>query len=313
MKLSEQTKLVLAASASAAAAGAFAALCLTVFEDMSDRRFLHRKQREKREAQAHDEMRQQIRQEASSELTLTSENGEKLKALYIKPSSPSKTAVLLSHGHKSSSTGDIAIFVDFYRAKGYHVFLVDHRASGDSEGTFVSFGYFEERDIVKWTYKIKAIVGDDCNILLHGVSMGSAAVMMAAADPDLPSNVKMAVADCGYTSAYEQLRYVFREHHVIEEPAVSVVNEMTKKIVGYDLKDASPIDAVAHTSLPILFIHGDSDDYVPAYMVQQLYDACTSKVKDLVIIPGAGHVESYVKNRDLYEKKVNEFIEKTIK
>ena len=96
-------------------------------------------------------------------------------------------------------------------------------------------------------------------------------------------------------------------------PFMSIASKINKKISGYEFRDANPLEAVKNATVPMLFVHGSMDTFVPTEMVYRLYNACSSADKDLLVVEGAAHAESYPKNSALYESKVSEFIEKYIK
>lgn len=240
------------------------------------------------------------------EYTITNDDGNRLKGYLLKADEPSDVYVFGSHGYRCFAKREFRLFTKFWHDKGYNVFIVDHTASGESEGEYIGFGYFEKRDCLKWLSFLKENFGDDIKIILHGVSMGSATVMLMTGDDALPENVKFTVADCGYTSAYDEFKYCLKAYHIPKEPLFSVVDFLTKKKAGYDLRDTSALNAVKKAKAPILFVHGKDDDFVPTYMATELYDACTSK-KDLLLVDGAYHAQSYQTNSALYEEKLNEF------
>ena len=138
--------------------------------------------------------------------------------------------------------------------------------------------------------------------------MGSATVMLLCGT-ELPQNVKGAVADCGYTSVRDEFAYHLHKMHVPRFPVIETVDLWTKCFAGYRFVDVRPIDAVRRAKLPMLFIHGEADDFVPTEMVYDLYEACGSE-KYLLTVPGAGHSESYQKNSALYEDAFGAFLER---
>ena len=72
-------------------------------------------------------------------------------------------------------------------------------------------------------------------------------------------------------------------------------------------REVSATEAVAHTKLPILFIHGTGDQFVPCSMSQAAYDACTGE-KRLILVEGAGHGQSYLVDRPRVQAAVREFL-----
>ena len=127
--------------------------------------------------------------------------------------------------------------------------------------------------------------------------------MMMSGNPDLPKNVKFTVADCGYTSPWAEFDYQLKNAHVPTSPLLDGANFFNKHIAKYDFKKVDAVESVSHAQVPMLFIHGTKDDFVPTYMVHELYDACSTD-KDLLLVEGAGHAESYPTDSAAYEAKV---------
>ncbi len=130
---------------------------------------------------------------------ITSRDGLKLTATHFFPKAPSERWVILVHGYGCTQENSWYLATHFL-SLGYNVLTPDLRASGDSEGRYLTMGYREGDDIVRWAQRIVREDGS-AKIVLAGVSMGAATVMMASAADDLPKNVVAWVEDSGYTSA----------------------------------------------------------------------------------------------------------------
>ncbi len=226
----------------------------------------------------------------STHRIIIAQDGLKLYAKqYIHPTLTHKWAFLF-HGYGVEHS-EIVRYASHFYDMGLNVLIPDQRAHGKSEGTIIGMGYLEQHDITAW---IQDIIMEDthASIALYGQSMGAASVCMCSNHP-LASNVKLIIEDCGYTNAYDmfvsQLRYRF---HLPEFPIMSFARIVAKHKIGYDLKKANPLHCVQKASIPMLFIHGDTDLFVPVHMAYTLYDACTSKDKRLCIVSGADHAES---------------------
>lgn len=243
---------------------------------------------------------------------IINDRSQKLRAHLLKADKESKIFALCSHGYRNHGRGEFNYMAKFYHDLGINVFMVDHQAAGESEGKYIGFGYYESRDLLKWINYLVQTFGDDIQILLHGVSMGSATVMMASGAANLPANVRFTVADCGYTTALEEFLYNLKLYKVPAHPLIDSADFFNRTISGYSFKDADALSAVKQTKIPMLFIHGTADDFVPTYMGEVLYNACSSEQKKLVLVEGAVHARSYRVNSELYEASVKEYIDKYI-
>jgi len=237
--------------------------------------------------------------------TLTSFDGFTLHATFYKPAIESHDWAILVHGYGRDQTfaNDYA---EEYLKRGYNVLTPDLRGCGTSEGVYLTMGAFESQDVFDWAEKILE-VDKSARIVLHGVSMGAATVMMTAALE--PKNLVAVVEDCGYTSAYEmftaQLDKIFG---LPEFPIMPIVDVVSKIKTGVAISDAAPIKSVEKISAPILFIHGDADKLVPYEMMNRLFDAAKSPLKEKFTVKDAGHADSKSSNPAVYFDKVFNFI-----
>ena len=240
--------------------------------------------------------------------SLTSFDGLALKAHYYPGTADSHVYALLVHGYHGSGHDMLPQAVHFLE-KGYHVVMPDLRGHGLSDGDYVGFGYHDHLDILCWIDQIRDF-DPEASIFLLGLSMGAATVMMTSGE-FLPSQVKCIIEDCGYSNAYEQCRHNMKTlYHLPAFPILTVTNLVLKLKHHYTLRDASPIDYVSHAMVPMLFIHGDQDDFVPFSMQQPLYEACSSAEKEMLIVPDAKHAQSETVNPDLYWSTVDAFLNK---
>ena len=246
----------------------------------------------------------EVRTLPCQEFCITSFDGLKLHGKYYEcdPGAPTE---LMLHGYRGSAERDLCGGVQRAFALGRNVLIVDQRTSGKSEGRTISFGINESRDCRAWIDFMIAHFGPDVKIILTGISMGAATVMITAGQP-LPKNVIGALADCGYTSAKEIIKLVIRQMKLPAEPLYPLVRLAAKIYGRFDLEEFSPIEAMKHCTVPIIFAHGESDDFVPCRMSRECYDACTAP-KALLTVPGAGHGLSYPVDCDGYLNALREF------
>lgn len=232
----------------------------------------------------------------------------RLHAYEIKGNNSNKWAITV-HGYTTKAEYMSSIAYKYYTL-GYNVIIPDLRGHGKSEGDYIGMGWHDRLDIIKW---IEYILNKDENtqILLHGISMGASTVMMVSGE-ELPKNVKVIVEDCGYTSAMEELGYKLKIMFKVPSfPLLNICNIITKIKSGYFITEASAINQIKKSNIPILFIHGDKDKFVPFYMLDRLYKACNAN-KDKLIVNNAGHAKCEEVDSNLYWEKVINFIDKYI-
>ena len=219
------------------------------------------------------------------------------------------------HGYKGNARRDMSAGIKRAFKVGRNALLVDHRASGLSEGSIITFGVKEKDDCLRWINFMIEKFGNDVKIVLTGISMGAATVMLASSE-NLPSNVISVLADCGYSSAKEMIKKVIKEMHLPPSLFYPFVR-LGGLIYGhFDINKATPIESVKKAKVPIIFFHGGGDNYVPFSMSERLYQECTSQ-KKLVIIPNACHGLAYPENPEMYingilefEKELNNYIKR---
>lgn len=256
----------------------------------------------------HDQLRAWIdmtRTTPHEDLYITSRDGLRLHAAYYE-CDPAAPCEIIVHGYRGSPQRDTAAGLERCFQVGHNVLLVDQRTAGKSEGRVISFGAREQYDCLAWIDAINQKRGMDKDVILAGVSMGAATVMLACAHP-LPSNVKYVLADCGYSSARDIIRKVVRENlHLPNFIFYPMIRMGGLLFGGFDANKISPARAVANATVPMIFIHGKDDGFVPAYMSERCYDACNAPYKKLLLVRGANHGLSLVIDPDGYYGAIKE-------
>ena len=235
----------------------------------------------------------------------------KVHACYVPAKDPATaggTAIVV-HGYGDNHLVFLYL-VRMYRDEfNYNVLFPDLQYHGYSEGDHVQMGWFDRLDIEKWIEVAHGIFDDDF-MVLHGVSMGAATVMMTSGDP-LPEYVRCFVEDCGYASVIRQFNSNRKQSFWFIPPDVlQSASLVTKKKYGWGFWEASCLDQLAKCDRPMLFIHGDADDFVPFKHLQMNYDAKVNGYKEMWVAPGAVHANAYAKYPEEYTRRVREFLAK---
>lgn len=238
-------------------------------------------------------------------ISVMTDDGLKLNGYYYSCGKPTDKAVLMSHGFNSTCFNTYSPQALFYLDSGFDVFMINHRAHEKSEGAYSTFGIKEGEDLLKW---LPIIIerNPEYKIMMHGNSMGAAAVMNASC-LELPANVKCIISDCGFTSSTDELKYQMGAmFHVPSFPVLNFVQMFCKSVAKFDLSAVSALESVKKSRVPIMFVHGKIDATVPCYMGEQCYGACGSE-KRIVLYDNAGHGQSYFKNTEAYQKEMLDF------
>lgn len=255
------------------------------------------------------EAQNKIKEMKHEEVYIKSYDDLLLHATFVQSAFFSRKVLIAVHGYNSSGMFDMSSVVPFYRGMGYNVIIVDNRAHGKSEGKYIGFGWLDRLDVLNWCRYATERFGENCEILLHGVSMGAATVLMTCGESCLPQQVKGVIADCPFAGAYEEFGYLMRSNYRLPgRPLLYFASMVCKLRAGYSFGQASTIKAVRNIRIPVLFIHGDNDTFVPPYMTQRMYKACKAKQKYLYICPGATHCYSAFQDVDTYASYLTDFV-----
>ena len=225
--------------------------------------------------------------------------------------SPEAPWLIMFHGYRSGAERDFSGGLPFGIESGFNVLLVDQRAHGKSGGRCLTFGIKERHDCLSWIAYVCARTKNTAKIVLYGMSMGAATVLMSTA-LKLPKNVVGIVADCGYTSPSAIVKKVLRDRHLPMFPTYALLRLGGMLYGGFDLEAASAVSAMDQCHVPILFIHGEDDRFVPCDMGRKNYSHCHSPGKELLTVPNAGHGMSYMVDKSKYLHTVSTFLKEIL-
>ena len=247
----------------------------------------------------------QVRNLPHEDVSIVSEDGLTLRGKYYEYKKGAITE-LLFHGYHGSAERDLSGGIERCFSLGRNALIIDNRGSGRSDGSVVTFGVKEMRDVLKWIDFAISHFGNDVRLVLTGVSMGAATVLMAAGEK-LPENVVCVLADCPYSSQKDIIKKVIRDMKLPASLLYPFVKLGARIFGGFNLEENTPMEAMTRASVPIIFIHGDTDAFVPDGMSDVLFEACTSKHKKIVKIAGAGHGLAFPVGRGDYVNALAEF------
>ena len=228
--------------------------------------------------------------------------GYRLHTYYINRGSQ-RTAMVI-HGWRDQAIKFFYLARMYERLLGYNVVMPDLYASGMSDGDMLRMGWLDRLDVLHLLDIFKTDT-----MVVHGVSMGAATTMMMSGE-QMPEDIRdlRFVADCGYTSVWDEFAGELKNQFGLPAfPLMYTTSLLCQLRYGWNFDEASALRQVAKCRYPMFFIHGDSDDFVPTYMVHQLYDA-KSAPKELWITKGTDHAHSYKNHRTEYVARVRRFL-----
>ncbi len=240
----------------------------------------------------------------SEKLEITSFDGLKLRGKYYEYKKGAPIEILF-HGYRGNGERDLSAGIERCFLLERNVLIVDQRACGASEGRFITFGIKERYDCIKWAEFVAEKFNNEVPIIISGVSMGAATVLMCC-NQQLPSSVKCILADCGFTSPKEIIKKVIKDLKLPVKIFYPLIKLGAKLFGRFDIENCSPLECVKQSKLPIIYIHGKTDAFVPAEMSLTLYENTASK-KSLLLIDNAGHGLAFPIDKKSYLSAIKDF------
>ena len=219
-----------------------------------------------------------------------------------------RRVIVLVHGYTSTLCGMMK-YVEDYRRLGFDAVLYDQPNHGESGRRPTTMGFVERHVVSEVIDLAKKRYGEDAVIGTHGESMGAATVMLHAA---IDERISFAVEDCGYSNLADQLAFNMKHvYHLPRFPLLAMASFFSRLRGGILFSQVKPGEAVKKIpeSLPMLFIHGTADDFVPSAMVFETFEAKQGK-KELLCYPGASHALSKNRHREAYGENLARFLRK---
>lgn len=244
--------------------------------------------------------------------TIQAPDGTPLHAYYVRHHHPATAATaLLVHGYTDCAVRMMHLGRVYERELEMNLLIPDLRNAGTSGGEAFGMGWPDRLDVKQWAGLLPELFGDSVRTVVHGISMGAATTMMLSGEPNLPPHLLSFIEDCGYTSVDDQFSKELWERFLLPRwPLIPMASELCRLRYGWRFSEASALEAVERCRRPMFFIHGGADRYVPTAMVYPLYRAHHGE-KQLWVVPGVAHAESYLRAPKEYTRRVESFLETT--
>ena len=239
------------------------------------------------------------------QIEITAQDGTMLVGHWFCPEN-AKRIIIAMHGWRSTWSQDFGAIAPFWFDNDCAVLFAEQRGQGNSGGKYMGFGLLERFDCLDWINWVNERTDAKLPIYLGGVSMGATTILMTAGF-ELPENVKGIVADCAFTSPHAIWKHVVENNFKLPFGLYSrAARDICEKRIQVPSDSYSTVEALSNCKVPVLFIHGTDDNFVPIEMTYDNYKACVSE-KRLFVVPGAEHGMSYFVDKDGYETAVKQF------
>ena len=240
---------------------------------------------------------------------LVNPEGLKLHALNI--TNPQKTDLIILSIHGWSKGAYTQLFKYgklFYNNVNVNLFLPEMRNCGKSGGAAFGWGYLDYSDMLLWIDRIIEIYGQDCKIVLHGLSAGATATLFTAAQ-ELPSNVICAISDAIVPSFNDLVLYHIKNYvgDKKEQWVQSLQTAFYEKEGSYDLSAVNLYTHIENISIPVLFIYTAADPVVPIEQQRALFEQKKGE-KTEWLITDSYHDRIVIDHPTEYLKHVIDFI-----
>ncbi|RCX16182.1 hypothetical protein DFP94_11339 [Fontibacillus phaseoli] len=249
--------------------------------------------------------RQRFNSLEKREVQTKSKDGLTLSGYALETHPGAKRWMIIFHGYTVSLHVSTQ-YIDMFDREGFNMLLIDQRRHGNSQGLYTTYGFHEKFDVETWIEWILDHYGEECVIGLHGQSLGGGTVLEYLAIAD--HHVKFVIADCPYSDLTRLMHHQIRVLNKIPTfPLLKLVNRRMERVAGFRMEQVSPLKAVEHSKMPVLFVHGTDDNYVPTYMSKELYER-KPEPKQLLLVEGAVHANAYSVDRKRYAEEVHALI-----
>lgn len=258
----------------------------------------------------YEEQIQWLQQWGWEEVAIENWQGAHLAGYLFLAKEPTTRTALCIHGYHCHGLRDYLYIAQMYLEKfGMNVLIVDNHAHGNSEGKRIGFGYNDSIDCIQWAEWLEERFGPECEVLLHGISMGANTVVNAVGDESLPECVHWAVEDCGYTSAKDEIKFMIKSRFKVPAFPLYHIASLFNAIFNnhFFIQNNGP-KSLQNCNVPMLFVHGTADVTVPFEMGWALYEACPTRKRHLWM-QNVGHADCYLSNTEAYYNAVKQLIQ----
>ncbi len=243
---------------------------------------------------------------AKTDYTVPGYEGYVLHVEYLENPVKTDRFILISHGYTDNRIGSLK-YTKMYLDLGFNVIVYDLRGHGENEPAFCSYSIRESRDLTSLISDSRERYPDMTVFGIHGESLGAAtSIACLKYDPQ----IDFVVADCGFSEITSVLKGGLKGMH-LPPVLVHIASVCAKIRYGYAFREMRPIDSLAESEVPILFLHGGKDTFIlPSH--SEAMQRAAKGYSELHLIPEAGHALSILTDPESYREYVESFLQKIL-
>jgi len=126
--------------------------------------------------------------------------------------------------------------------------------------------------------------------------------------------VAFTISDCPFSNLRDLLTHILRtDYRLPPTPLLEIGEFWCRLLAGFTFDQASPLQVMGRIETPVLLMHGEEDKLVPADMSLELYEAKSSGIREIHLVPGADHAQALSHDPQRYEEIAGKFIENALK
>lgn len=236
---------------------------------------------------------------------ITSPHGYPLQLYHVAPERTSRHYVVIAHGYGYTYLGSVK-YAQMMLENHYHVILFDERYHGKSGGKNCTMGYKEKDDLHEIVSDTFRRYGPEICLGTYGESMGGAAVLLEQAEDP---RIRFCITDCTFADLGDLMADLLKRKLFLPRyPIIPVASFWFWLLTGVPFSRISPMEAVKKAQVPLLFVHGEADAFIPPENSQRLFDAASEPKRLYIALHQARHTEASRKNPEAYRQVLREFL-----
>jgi len=240
------------------------------------------------------------------DVSIQAADGAVLKAWYVHPHTFNGSSVILLHGITDNREGVVG-YGKLFLAHGYAVLLPDARGHGESGGQLATYGVKESDDIHRW---VSWLYEHDPPHCVYGFGESYGAALMLQSLVAEQRYCAVAVESPFSTAREMSFERISGPLHLqpwfgktLGRPVIWSAELYAWLRYGIDLLQPNPLEAVKHSSVPVLLIHGEEDRNISPHHSQLIAAAAPDHVQ-LWLVPHAGHTMAWSAAHQEFEQRV---------